>query len=101
MERMDPKDLAKELSRFVNTISCEIRLEKLVDEMAQDDRTLQQNYMRLALMILERWSNMKYYDARNEQSVKVATLLVNTLKEHLGYEEDDTVEGLYRMLPHI
>lgn len=76
---LSPKELAEEISRFVNS-SNSTKFEELAELMAQDHPTLQQSKMKLACLFIEQMANKEYTDARNEQSKKTAKAMINGYK---------------------
>ena len=66
------------LGRFVNVMGDSERVNLLIEAMANDHRTLQQGFTRLALAWLVHLAGLKegHYDLRNEASVKLAKKLL-------------------------
>jgi hypothetical protein len=82
---MDVKELAEELSNFVNSGDSR-KLEKLAELMIQDHRTLQQLKMKLACLFIEKMAAQEFHDARNEASVKTARAMIAGYKSHAKEE---------------
>jgi hypothetical protein len=82
---MDVKELAEELSNFVNSGDSR-KLEKLAELMIQDHRTLQQLKMKLACLFIEKMAAQEFHDTRNEASVKTARAMIAGYKSHAKEE---------------
>lgn len=72
MERLTPKEMADEMSNFLNTLSSDERTKEFVAEMKKDHRTLQQSFTRLCMAWIADLAERQHYDDRNEASVKLA-----------------------------
>lgn len=101
MKRLSTEELYEEMSRYVNTTSSTEKIEDLAEKLVHDHPTLQQNYMRLAMAIIEAFANKDYVDGRNEKSKEMAQVFMNAFKEHLGYNEDDEVTRIHTYLPNV
>lgn len=78
----DAKKTAETLSGFINVMGN--RIEDLVEHMAQDHRTLQQGFTRLAVAWLVRCAKMHDdgdFDGRNEVSAKLGKKFVERVSE--------------------
>ncbi len=73
------REIGKDLMRLVNRASLE-DINEVVSEITGDHRTLQQSAMReLVMPILRQWAkdfDENYFDLRNEQTVKMAKVMV-------------------------
>lgn len=80
--RLSAKELAEEISRFVNTTSSN-EFEELAKLMAQDHPTLQQSKMRLFCLFIEEMAKKQYFycDARNQDSVDIAEAMIKGYKD--------------------
>lgn len=78
---METKDIVNEITNYLNTyISKE---SEFCAAMSVEHRTLQQNFTRLCLQWLEHISSPDYKtDARNEQSQKIASELLQAFREN-------------------
>jgi len=101
MERLSTEELYEELSRYVNTTSSTEKIEDLAEKLVHDHPTLQQNYMRLAMAIIEAFANKGYVDGRNEKSKEMAQVFMRAFEKHLGYDEDDNVTRIHTYLPNV
>lgn len=77
---LSPKELAEEISNFVNSTN-QSKIDELVKLMAQDHPTLQQSKMRLACQFIEAMANKEHVDARNETSRKTAKAMIKGYKD--------------------
>lgn len=85
MEKLTPKELADNITDFVNSYSS--KGEEFCKEMTYQHRTLQQSFTRLCLQWLETCAGEDYLtDLRNQDSKEVAQLVINTL-ENDGFRE--------------
>jgi len=76
----EAKKTADNLSRFVNVMGN--RVDDVVEHMAQDHRTIQQGFTRLAVAWLERCAKMHDegdFDGRNEASAKLGKKFVERI----------------------
>ena len=83
-DRLEAKDLADQLSKFVNTYSGSTRLKALVEEMFLDHRTLLQQKMQFAFKMLVKAAEMYddgKVDMRNEYTFKLAKEVVEKFPE--------------------
>lgn len=79
--RKTAKEMAGEMTDFVNTLSNESRKE-FVKAMASEHRTLQQSFTRLCLEWIEYCASMDYRtDGRNEASHTTCKTMVEAFKE--------------------
>ena len=85
MERLTPKEMQDEMSKFLNTLSSDERTKQFVEEMKKDHRTLQQSFTRLCMAWIADLAEREHYDARNEASVKMAKEIKNHLLNEHGY----------------
>lgn len=69
---MTGKELAKELSQFVNVMANDKNEKEFIDAMMREHRTLQQNSFGLVCKLIKAWSEVEdnRYDLRNEFTVK-------------------------------
>lgn len=79
-QRDAAKNMANELSRFVNNYGC--NKEGFVEQVMRDHPTLQQSTIGLFLMVIEAMAEKEYVDARNESAHRVCKMLVAANKEH-------------------
>lgn len=83
----DPKEMAEEMSNFVNTYSFESKIQEFAKEMSRQHRTLQQSFTRLCLVWLEHVAKDEYgTDPRNENSKRVAKDLIEAFKKEKGQD---------------
>lgn len=59
---------------------CAFADEELATEMANNHPTLQQNFMRMCRKFIEKMAEKTYFDARNENSVKMAKKMVSAIE---------------------
>ena len=64
------KFVANNISDFTNSFSFPDEL--IAEKMANEHCTLQQSFMRLCMKFIKKMSEKKYWDGRNESSVKTA-----------------------------
>ena len=80
----DPEDMAKAMTDFIN--SFHPKSKEFCDAMANEHRTLQQNFTRLCLAWLKKCDEMNKsgrYDLRNEDSVKLASKIVQAYGDEM------------------
>lgn len=79
---METKEMVIELSNFVNSFTR--KQPEFNNAMSCEHRTLQQSFTRLCLQWLEHCASDDYrFDGRNEQSHKVAKVLIhNWVSKH-------------------
>lgn len=53
----------------------------IAESMANDHCTLQQNFMRLCFEFIKRMAQKKYFDGRNEESVKLSKQIIDAVGE--------------------
>ena len=70
--RVPGTDLAKKVALWCNRSPNDTILKQFCDEMDRSHPTLQQIFTRLCLRWLYHLSQIQYFDARNEASVKIA-----------------------------
>jgi hypothetical protein len=80
MESDRVAELAKQISDFVNGFGMG-RSQALAVEMVRDHPTLQQGKMRLFVAFVREMAKIEYTDARNENSVALAKLIVKTIDD--------------------
>jgi hypothetical protein len=74
------KELVQEVTDYVNTYSN--KGEEFSQAMSREHRTLQQSFTRLCLSWLEHCASDEYHtDGRNEQSQKIARVLLDGFKD--------------------
>ena len=94
--RKTPKEMAGEMTDFVNTFSKEPTKE-FVQAMANEHRTLQQSFTRLCLEWIEHCASQDYRtDGRNESSHATCKAIVESYKEN-----QNTLLPLSAYLPFI
>lgn len=60
--------------------------EEFYKQLEYEHNTLQQNFWRMMAEVIKKYSSMKYYDARNEASVKFCKKLKDFMEENeLGH----------------
>lgn len=59
-------------------------VDKVADKFAKEHPTIQQSFMRLCLKFIKKMSEKKYWDGRNEASVKTAKRFMEALDEQIG-----------------
>ena len=79
----DGKDIAAEMSRFVNCCGSE-HIQAFVDAMGLDHPTLQQSFSRLCVVWFRLLAKTEHFDLRNEASVKLARRIVGELEDSLA-----------------
>lgn len=83
----EARDLATRLENFVNR-NDRSAYEAVADAIVYGThRTLQQNVMRLFLTVLKKWSealDANRYDARNEDTVRLARKILDAIKNADG-----------------
>jgi hypothetical protein len=94
--RKTAKEMAGEMTDFVNTFSSEPRKE-FVQAMASEHRTLQQSFTRLCLEWIEHCASTDYRtDGRNESSHHICKAMIQAYKE-----KQQTLSPLSDYLPYI
>ena len=79
--RKTGKEMANEMTDFVNTFSSEPK-EEFIKAMANEHRTLQQSFTRLCLQWIEHCATQDYRtDGRNESTHQVCKAMVQAYKE--------------------
>lgn len=71
-----PKFTADAIDGFVNDFGFADEL--VAETMANNHPTLQQSFMRLCIKFIKKMSEKKYWDGRNEASVKTAQKIMET-----------------------
>lgn len=84
MDRKDGKEVARELTDFVNWSYAD-QDEKFVKEIMTSHRTLQQNTFRLMIKCIKAWAETERYDPRNEPTVLTCKKIVKEFEEELLY----------------
>lgn len=80
--RKSAKEMASEMTDFVNTFSNEPRKE-FIQAMSCEHRTLQQSFTRLCLEWIEHCASADYRtDGRNESTHQVCKAMVQSFKEN-------------------
>jgi hypothetical protein len=77
MEAKTGKDMANELSSFVNNYGCDE--EGFVETATRDHRTLQQSMFRLFLKCIQEWSKQENFDLRNEDTITQSKKIMEAL----------------------
>lgn len=94
--RKTPKEMASEMTDFVNTFSGEPTKE-FVQAMSCEHRTLQQSFTRLCLEWIEHCASQDYRtDGRNESTHQMCKGLVSAYKE-----KQNNLLPLSKYLPFI
>jgi hypothetical protein len=94
--RKTGKEMASEMTDFVNTFSSDSKKE-FVQAMANEHRTLQQSFTRLCLEWIEHCASQEYRtDGRNESSHTTCKIMVEAYKE-----KQNTLLPLSAFLPFI
>ena len=88
MDINTPKELAQNISRFVNTFARD-KNDEFIEQMAIEHRTLQQAFTRLCLQWLEYMASLpdNRIDLRNEASRNVARALLTNAEIQEEYGE--------------
>jgi len=77
---MEIAEKARQIESMVNTY-CHEELEELGERLAEMHPTLQQNFMRVVRAFIKTQAEKKYWDKRNEDTVKICRELWRILKE--------------------
>jgi hypothetical protein len=88
MSKITGKELATELTDFVNNFNCDH--DEFINAFTREHRTLQQSSFRLILMLLEKLASDEYgknTDARNKSSHEVAKKMIEGFKKVLIEEQ--------------
>lgn len=86
MSKLNGKELANELTNFVNNYNCDH--EEFINAFCREHRTLQQSSFRLFLMLLERLASDEYNtDLRNKSSHEVAKKMIEGFKKVIIEEQ--------------
>lgn len=72
----------KQVGKMINDFGFED--EELAKAMATEHPTLQQNFMRMVTMFIEKMADKTYYDDRNKASVLLAKKLKPIIEENRG-----------------
>lgn len=76
------EELQEDTKDFLNIFGCNVEDEvKFVELMSRSHKTIQQNYTRFVLRWIGKMAMTKYYDARNEASVKLCKKIIDTIGE--------------------
>ena len=88
------KNIAKELESIVNVMGGGENVTYVSEQMTNMHRTLVQSFFGrfiLPFVIrLARQYDRGYYDARNEATGKMCSLMWETIKKEYGYTDEDT-----------
>jgi hypothetical protein len=82
-KRTSGKDVAQELSDFVNS-SYSITEQEFVDTLLSEHKTLQQSVFRLFIQCVEGWAEMYdkgCFDVRNEETCKLSKQIMGVVKD--------------------
>lgn len=82
MEKTPAEQLADQISNFVNRARPE-HVKFLAKLMSEDHPTLQQSTMKLAVAFIQNMSRKAYTDARNQDSVDMASAMINGYQRFL------------------
>lgn len=88
MSKLNGKELANELTNFVNNYNCDH--EEFINAFCREHRTLQQSSFRLFLMLLEKIASSEYgrvSDVRNKSSHEVAKKMIKGFKKVIIEEQ--------------
>jgi hypothetical protein len=88
MSKLNGKELANELTNFVNNFNCDH--DEFINAFIREHRTLQQSSFRLFLMLMEKMASEEYgktCDGRNKGSHEVAKKLVKGFRELVIMEQ--------------
>ena len=88
MSKITGKELADELTDFVNNFNCDH--DEFINAFTRQHRTLQQSSFRLFLMLMEKMATEEYKktcDHRNEGTHKLAKKLIDGFKRTVIEEE--------------
>ena len=81
-ERMTGKELANNVSRFVNVFNPDTK--EFIEAVMKDHPTLQQSTIRLCFELISAMANQNRVDDRNEKSVSTCKLIVNLCGNEMG-----------------
>ena len=76
---MNGKELAKELSKFVNCMANGKEEQEFVDAFMREHRTLQQSAFGLVCQLVKAWSEQEHFDLRNEYTVKTCKKIMEAV----------------------
>jgi hypothetical protein len=88
MSNLTGKELANELTNFVNNYNC--NHDEFINAFCSEHRTLQQSSFRLFLMLMDKMASNEYgrnADARNEGTHKLAKKLMDGFKKSIIEDE--------------
>ena len=86
MSKLNGKELANELTNFVNNYNCDH--EEFINAFCREHRTLQQSSFRLFLMLLDKLASDEYRtDGRNKSSHEVAKKMIKGFKKVIIEEQ--------------
>lgn len=86
MSKLTGKELANELTDFVNNFNC--NHEEFINAFCSEHRTLQQSSFRLFLMLMEKMASDEYrFDGRNKSSHEVAKKMIDGFKKVIMEEQ--------------
>jgi len=81
MTNLSDKEVQDQVSGMVNNMCFDSA--EYVESVLRDHRTLQQNQFRLIVDMLKGWEKLndtKYYDLRNEQTVKMSKVMLEAMR---------------------
>jgi len=93
MSKITGKELANELTDFVNNYNCDH--DEFINAFTRQHRTLQQSSFRLMLILMDKLASSEYgknTDARNEGTHKLAKKLMDGFKNSII--EDEILRGV-------
>ena len=74
------KDIADQLSRFVNRMGFSTDAKEFAECVTRDHRTLQQQTFGLFMTCIEKWSKTENFDARNEYTIDMCKKMMEAVK---------------------
>jgi len=81
--RPNAEEVAKTFSRFINGAN-KSEIDQACTIILSDHRTLQQDMFRFMVRLMEKFSEIRYYDLRNEESVLLAKDIMEYLETREG-----------------
>lgn len=77
----DAKEAVEKLSRMVNCFDDSAVAKAFAENMLRQHPTLQQSMMRVIVETIKAWSETKWFDLRNEATVKLSQKIVEEVGE--------------------
>ena len=83
MKKMTGKELAKQLSQFVNIMANAKEEDEFVEAIMREHRTLQQSTFKLVMKLIVAWAETgdDFYDLRNEYTVLQCKEILDKIPE--------------------